>query len=117
MIFLHETGAQRRVPIFTGPAEAAAIVQKLTGCPAPWPSSHDAMATIIRGCRADVRDAIVYDLAQHTYSAKLRIERGGELTEVEMRPADAFLLALAFDCPLLVSESALGKLGKGYGWA
>jgi bifunctional DNase/RNase len=110
VIFLHEAGAQRLVPILTGAVEAAAIVQKLTSVPGLWPSMHDAMAAVIRACGADVRDAIVHDLEQHTYYAKLRIERGADSEEIKMRPTDAFLLALAFDRPIFVSDAVLGKL-------
>ena len=110
VIFLHEVGAQRLVPILTGAVEASAVVQKLTGRLSPWPSTHDAMASVIRACGADVQDAIVHDLRQRTYYAKLRIRRGADLTDIEMRPADAFLLALAFDRPIFVMDSALSKL-------
>jgi bifunctional DNase/RNase len=115
VIFLHEAGTERLVPIFTGAVEASAVQHKLAGGPVslPWPSTHDAMAAIIRACGAEVQHANVYGLEQHdVYHAKLLIGRGDDLTDIEMRPTDAFLLALAFDRPIFLSDSVLDRLEK-----
>jgi len=79
----------------------------------PRPSTHDAMATIVRAFGGEVEDVVVDRLEEHTYHAKVRIRSGGELLVVDMRPSDAFMLAVAFDRPIFITEGVLAQVFGG----
>ena len=54
-------------------------------------------------------DIVISDLKEHTYFAKLRIRKDGELTEVDCRPSDAIAVAVASRVPIYVNEDVLGE--------
>jgi uncharacterized protein len=57
----------------------------------------------------EIQDIVISDLKEHTYFAKLRVRKDGELTEVDCRPSDAIALAVTAKVPIYVSEDVLGE--------
>jgi uncharacterized protein len=51
-------------------------------------------------------------LREHTYFARLRIRRDGELLEVDSRPSDAIALAVTANAPIYVSEEVLDEVAQ-----
>jgi bifunctional DNase/RNase len=109
-IYLREVAGDQSIPILTGVFEATALHRALKRLPSPRPLTHDAMAMIIRALGAEVQDVLIDKLDQHIYHAKVRIRHGANSTVVDIRPSDAFMLAIAFDRPIFFAEGVLEQL-------
>jgi bifunctional DNase/RNase len=110
VVYLREVGGDRKIPILTGIFEATALDRKVKGYESPRPLTHDATAMIIRALGAEVQDVVVDAVEQHTYYAKVRIRQGSRVLAVDLRPSDAFMLAVAFDRPIFFTKEVLDKL-------
>ncbi len=55
---------------------------------------------------------MINNLMDHTYYAVIRIEKDGELIEVDSRPSDAIALSVHYDPPLpiFVDDSVLEEV-------
>jgi bifunctional DNase/RNase len=107
IIELSEIGGDRTFPIVIGLPEAFAIERRLKGIEIPRPQTHDLLAAVIRALGGTLVGIEIHDLRQGTFYAKLRIERDGELVEVDSRPSDAIALGVAEQVPILVAEKVL----------
>ena len=67
------------------------------------------MATIIRTFGGEVQDVIIDAFEERTYHAKVRMRHGTELLVVDIRPSDAFVLAIDFDCPIFFADKVLDQ--------
>lgn len=110
LVYLREVGGDQKVPILTGIFEATALDRKIKDYETPRPLTHDATAMIIRVLGAEVQDVVVDSLEQHTYHAKVRIRQGGSVLVVDLRPSDAFMLAVAFGRPIWIADKVLDRL-------
>jgi bifunctional DNase/RNase len=54
-----------------------------------------------------VQAACIHDLREQTYVAEVRLDRGGELVQVDVRPSDAVMLALKAGAPMLIADRLL----------
>lgn len=107
LIELSESGGDRRFPIVIGLPEAFAIDRRIKGTEIPRPQTHDLLASTIRALGGRLREIQIHDLQEGTFFAKLVIERGAEVIEVDSRPSDAIALGVADGVPILVEESVL----------
>jgi bifunctional DNase/RNase len=107
IIELSEIGGERTFPIVIGLPEAFAIERRLKGIEIPRPQTHDLLAAVIRSLGGTLAGIEIHDLRQGTFFAKLRIERDGEVIEVDSRPSDAIALGVAEQVPILVAEKVL----------
>jgi hypothetical protein len=107
VVYLREVDGPRRVPVLTGFFEATSLERTLKGTPSPWPLTHDSMAAAIRLLGGEVQDVLVDRFEKRTYYSTVRIRRGGDLLPLDVRPSDAFVLALLFDCPIFFTDQVL----------
>jgi bifunctional DNase/RNase len=49
------------------------------------------------------------------YQAKVKLQQGNQTLVIDVRPSDAFGLALACDAPILISDDVLAK-AAALGW-
>jgi bifunctional DNase/RNase len=112
VVYLREVGGLRLVQIIIGEFEASSLSHKVKGVTPPRPLTYDAMAIVIRALDAVVQDVIVDRFEEHVYYAKVRMRRGDELRIADIRPSDAFMLALAFDCPIFFTNEVLEQTDK-----
>ncbi len=112
VVYLREVGGDRRVPMLIGIFEATSLDRNLKGFEAPRPLTHDATAMIIRAFGAEVQDVVIDTYEQKIYHAKVRIRHENRLLVVDLRPSDAFILALAFGCPIFFTDEVLDKADK-----
>jgi bifunctional DNase/RNase len=110
VVFLREVGGQRAIPLLIGFFEAISLDRRIKGFASPRPLTHDAMAMIIRTLGAEVQEVVIDTLEEHTYHAKVRMRRGNDLLVVDIRPSDAFALAINFDCPIFFTDGVLDQL-------
>jgi bifunctional DNase/RNase len=109
IVILKEVDGERNFPIVIGIFEATSIDRRVKGLPSPRPLTHDLIISVVEQMGGEIQDIIISDLKEHTYFAKLRVRKEGELTEVDCRPSDAIAVAVASRVPIYVNEDVLGE--------
>jgi bifunctional DNase/RNase len=109
IVILKEVDGERNFPIVIGIFEATSIDRRVKGLPSPRPLTHDLIIAVVEQMGGEVQDIVISDLKEHTYFAKLRVRKDGELTEVDCRPSDAIAVAVASRVPIYVNEDVLGE--------
>src|SRR3954467_4535900 len=109
VVMLREGEGERSFPIVIGIFEATSIDRRVKGMPSPRPLTHDLVAAVIDQLGGDLQDIYISELKEHTYFAKLRIRKDGELSEIDSRPSDAIALAVTASVPIYVSEDVIGE--------
>lgn len=109
IVILKEVEGERNFPIVIGIFEATSIDRRVRGEISPRPLTHDLIISVIEQLGGEIQDIVISDLREHTYFAKLRVRKDGELTEVDCRPSDAIAVAVASRVPIYVEESVLGE--------
>ncbi|MBL4883213.1 MAG: bifunctional nuclease family protein [Planctomycetaceae bacterium] len=100
VLYLSEVDGERMFPILVGLFEATRIDQRIKGDVPPRPLTHDLVKNIINQLGGEPIDVIINSLHEHTYYAVIRIQKGGEIIEIDARPSDAIALAMHYDPPL-----------------
>jgi bifunctional DNase/RNase len=109
VIVLKELEGERSFPIVIGIFEATSIDRRVRGLPTPRPLTHDLITSSIEQLGGEIQDIVISDLQEHTYFAKLRVRKEGELIEIDCRPSDAVAIAVTARVPIYVSEEVLGE--------
>ncbi len=109
IVILKEVDGDRNFPIVIGIFEATSIDRRVKGLPSPRPLTHDLIIAVVEQMGGEIQDIVISDLKEHTYFAKLRVRKDGELTEVDCRPSDAIAVAVASRVPIYVNEDVLGE--------
>jgi len=109
VVMLREVDGERSFPIVIGIFEATSIDRRVKNMPSPRPLTHDLVANVIDQLGGELQDIYISDLREHTYFAKLRIRKDGELIEVDCRPSDAIALAVTAKVPIFVAEDVIGE--------
>src|SRR5438105_11040249 len=112
VVMLREVDGERSFPIVIGIFEATSIDRRVKNMPSPRPLTHDLVASVIENLGGDMQDIYISELREHTYFAKLRIRKDGELVEVDCRPSDAIALAVTAKVPIYVAEDVLEEAMK-----
>ena len=110
VILLKEVEGERSFHIMIGIFEATSIDRRVKGMPSPRPLTHDLVASVVDHLGGDLQDIFINELSEHTYFAKLRIRKDGELVEVDCRPSDAIALAVTAKVPIYVAEDVLDEV-------
>lgn len=106
-IMLREVDGERSFPIVIGMFEALSIDRRVKGVQWPRPMTHDLIVNAIDHLGGDLQDIYINDLRDHTYFAKLRVRKDGELVEIDCRPSDAIAVAVTAKVPIYVAEDVL----------
>ena len=109
VIILKEVDGDRSFPIVIGIFEATSIDRRVKKMETPRPLTHDLITAVVEQMGGDIQDIVISDLKEHTYFAKLRVRKDGELIDVDCRPSDGIALAVAARVPIYVSEDVLGE--------
>jgi hypothetical protein len=113
VVILKETERDRYLPIWIGPWEASAIAMKLQGLTPDRPLTHDLFAAALEGLGARVDRVIISALAEETFHARLLLEHGGRMVEVDSRPSDALALAVRAGGRIFAAEAVLDQAALG----
>ena len=111
IVLLRESGGERVLPIWIGPAEGDALVLRLQGGELPRPLTSDLAASLLEAAGARVERVVVSRLEEKTFYAIVAVSAGGEVREVDARPSDALNLALRVGAPIFVDETVLEQAG------
>ncbi|MDR2196975.1 MAG: bifunctional nuclease family protein [Coriobacteriales bacterium] len=101
-----DSGA-RVMPIWIGPAEAAAIGLALEGQPRLRPMTHDFLFNIINALHAEIDHVVIDRVDGSTFFATVSLKQDGRHIPVDARPSDSIALALRARVPLYVEKSVL----------
>jgi hypothetical protein len=110
VVYLKEVEGDRAFPIVIGLFEATSIDRRVKGVESPRPLTHDLLADVIEKLGGELQDVFISELREHTYFARLRVRRDGELTEIDSRPSDAIALAVTVNAPIYVAEEVLDEV-------
>ncbi|MEW6607323.1 MAG: bifunctional nuclease family protein [bacterium] len=110
IIVLKNEDGQKALPIWVGIFEAQAILFALEGILPPRPLTHDLLKSVIETMGGEVDKIVITALCNNTYFAKLFINYGNNLVEVDSRPSDAIALALRTDSPIFVTDHVISTI-------
>jgi uncharacterized protein len=113
IIVLREVDGERSFPIVIGIFEATSIDRRVKNIVPPRPLTHDLIVAAVEQLGGEVQDIVINDLQDHTYYAKLRVRKDGELTEIDCRPSDAIAVAVTAKVPIWVAEDVLAETTDG----
>ena len=109
IIVLREVDGERSFPIVIGIFEATSIDRRVKNIVPPRPLTHDLIVSAVEQLGGEVQDIVISDLQEHTYFAKLRVRKDGELIEIDCRPSDAIAVAVTAKVPIWVAEDVLAE--------
>ncbi len=109
VIVLREVDGERSFPIVIGIFEATSIDRRVKNIVPPRPLTHDLIVGVVENLGAEIQDILISDLQDHTYFAKLRVRKEGELVEIDCRPSDAIAVAVTARVPIWVAEEVLAE--------
>jgi bifunctional DNase/RNase len=112
LLYLSEVDGMRLVPFTLGIFEATALDRKIKGYRTPRPLTHDAFADSIRLLGGELQHVLVHRLENQCYYAEGLIRANGRLLQLDMRPSDAFALALIMGCPIFFAEQVLKQVAQ-----
>jgi uncharacterized protein len=107
VMIIHERAGARRLPIWIGPAEAAALALTLESVETPRPFTYKLAIGLVEAAGARIDEVRITRL-QDTFFYACVIVRGPDgAREVDARPSDAVNLALAVGAPIRVESRLL----------
>ena len=109
VIYLQEVEGPRTFPILIGIFEATSIDRRVKDFQSPRPLTHDLLVNTVDQLGAELDSVVISELRDHTYFAKLRVRKDGELIEIDSRPSDAIAVAVTCEpaLPIYVEEEVL----------
>jgi len=107
VIVLQERGGTRRLPIYTGAAEAIALACNLEIVEMPRPMTYQLTANLLGAADSRVAEVRITRLAESTFYALVVLETRAGPAEVDARPSDALNLALVCGARIRVAAVLL----------
>jgi bifunctional DNase/RNase len=107
VVILKDAERERYLPIWIGAWEASSIAMRLQGLGAERPLTHDLFASALEALGVRIDRIVISELADETYHARLFLERGGEIVELDARPSDCVALAVRTSTRILVADEVL----------
>ncbi|MEO1993136.1 MAG: bifunctional nuclease family protein [Pirellulales bacterium] len=109
VVYLKEMEGDRTFPILIGLFEATSIDRRVKHHESPRPLTHDLLVALVDELGGEFQDVVISSLKEHTYFATLRVEKDGDLIEIDARPSDAIAVAVTCEpnLPIYVSEEVL----------
>jgi len=111
VILLKSKVDERTLPISIGQLEAQSIAIALNKLPFPRPLTHDLFKNVLTEINCTLTSALINDLTDETFFARLVIECDGITKEIDSRPSDAIAMALRFNAPIFVDEKVMDAAG------
>ena len=111
IVILRDEENSDMLPIWVGKSEASAISFALENVAPPRPMTHDLMKSILDNVDAKILSAVVTDLKDNTYYAKIHLWYGDSEYSIDSRPSDAIALALRAEAPIFTNSSLVRRFG------
>jgi uncharacterized protein len=111
IVMLRDMDGERQLPIWIGPCEAEAITIELQDVEIARPVTHDLLKNVIGDMKGTVSHILINELRDQVFYARLFIDQGGEMLEVDCRPSDAIAVAVRAKVPIFVDEEVMDVAG------
>lgn len=111
VVVLRERGDPRRLPMFTGSAEAIALACSLEAGELPRRGAYQLAANLLAAAGSRLAEVRITTLAEGVFYAAAVVEGPGGTVEVDARPSDAVNLAVLAGAPGRLP----GQCGPGAG--
>jgi bifunctional DNase/RNase len=100
--------------IYVDPGIGEAIQRAVSGEESERPLSHDLMLTMLDGLGAEVERVVISDVHEGTFYARLILsmenELGHKIVEIDARPSDSIVLALASGKPIYTAKRVIDSV-------
>lgn len=110
-LILGESGGSKRIPIVIGSFEAQAIAIEIERVTTYRPMTHDLFVSFCRAFGIKVKEALIYNLKEGVFFAKLICDLNGEIHEIDSRTSDAVALSVRFRCPIYMYRHIFEEVG------
>jgi bifunctional DNase/RNase len=107
VVVLRERDGTRRLPMFTGPAEAIALACSLSAEDMPRPRAYQLAADLLAAAGSRLTEVRITTLAGGVFYAAAVVEGPGGAVEVDARPSDVVNLAVLAGVPIRVDAAIL----------
>jgi bifunctional DNase/RNase len=107
IVLLKTADGNRYLPIWIGHPEAAAILMKLQGQPAPRPLTHDLLVNILGELDVEVARVTVTELRENTFHASITVVQNGTELEIDSRSSDAIAVAVRAQAPIFAADDVI----------
>ena len=102
IMVLSESGGDRKLPIWIGPAEATALALALESTETPRPITYKLAASLVSAAGGSIKEIRITRLQPPVFYAIVIVDGTEGQHEVDSRPSDAVNLALIADAPILI---------------
>ena len=109
IIFLEELTGNRLLPIWIGITESQAIAIRFSGIVLPRPLTHDLLVSAIKTLGYAVDKAVISDIKENTFYARIHIHKGNSSITLDSRPSDAIAVAVRVGCPIYVDSAVFDR--------
>ena len=109
IVVLQERNGTRRVPIYTGSAEAIGLACSLDAVEMPRPMTYQLAANLLAAGGSRLTEVRITRLVEGVFYAVVVIEAPAGVVEVDARPSDALNLALVAGAPVRVDAAVLSN--------
>jgi bifunctional DNase/RNase len=100
--------------IYVDPGIGEAIQRAVSGEQSERPLTHDLMLTMLDGLGAEVERVVISDVHEGTFYARLILsmenELGHKIVEIDARPSDSIVLALASGKPIYTAKRVIDSV-------
>jgi uncharacterized protein len=100
--------------IYMDRAIGDSIQRAISGVQAERPMTHDLMVTLLDGLGAEVERVVINNVEDGTFYARLIVsmenELGHKIIEVDARPSDSIVLALATQKPIYTALNVMNAV-------
>jgi len=108
VMVLAERGADRRLPIWIGPAEATGLALMLESVETPRPFTYKLAAGLVEAAGSSITEVRITRLLESVFYAYVVVQGRGGPREVDARPSDAVSLAMACGAPIRLNGELFG---------
>lgn len=109
IVVLRERNGTRRLPMYTGSAEAVALACSLDATEMPRPMTYQLAANLLTAAGSRLTEVRITRLAEGVFYAVVVVEGPGGVVEVDARPSDALNLAVVSGAPVRVDAAVLSN--------
>ena len=103
-----ERAGDRWLPIWIGPAEAAALALTMESAETPRPFTYQLAAHMVAAAGSGITEVRITKLAAAIFYATVVVSAPDGPKEVDARPSDAVNLALVSSAPIKIDASVFG---------
>jgi RNA polymerase sigma factor (sigma-70 family) len=104
VMILQERAGDRTLPIWIGPAEAAAMAVAMESAESPRPFTPKLAASLVQAAGSRIEEVRITRLLEGVFYATVIVQGPGAPQGVDARPSDAVNLALAAGAPIRIDD-------------